>query len=73
MHDDPAALAGEQLRAACGPVQEGAGGFSAEQALLLAFDAAADRVDEVRYWSLAELAGGPDATFVAARCAELLR
>ena len=51
--------------------QEGAGGLSAENALSLAFEAAASRVDEVRYWSLAELAGGPDATFVAARCQEL--
>ena len=53
--------------------QEGAGGLSAENALSLAFEAAASRVDEVRYWSLAELAGGPDATFVTARCAELTR
>ena len=45
--------------------------YTAENALSLAFEAAASRVDEVRYWSLAELAGGPDATFVAARCQEL--
>lgn len=51
--------------------QEGAGGLSADDALTRAFEAAAERVDEVRYWSLAELAGGPDAAFVRRRCAEL--
>lgn len=54
--------------------QEGAGGYSAADALTLAFNAAARfGVDEVRYWQLAELAGGPDAEFVKARCKELPR
>jgi hypothetical protein len=68
------AKAAPRARMICGLAaydQEGAGGYSAEQALLLAFEAAASRVDEVRYWSLAELAGGPDATFVKKRCQEL--
>ena len=70
------AKAAPKARHICGLAaydQEGAGGFSAQQALLLAFQAATDEVDEVRYWSLAELAGGPDAAFVKARCAELTR
>ena len=73
---DTWAKAAPKARLVCGLAaydQEGAGGFSAEQALLLAYDAAADRVDEVRYWQLAELAGGPDAEFIRARCKELPR
>ena len=68
------AKAAPKARMICGLAaydQDGAGGYGAEQALLLAFDAAAEKVDEVRYWSLAELAGGPDAAFVRRRCAEL--
>lgn len=53
--------------------QEGAGGHTAQHAVMLAYDAAAALVDEVRYWSLAELAGGPDAEFVSRRCQELTR
>lgn len=51
--------------------QEGAGGLHAPEAMRRAFDAAAARVQAIRYWSLQELAGGPDAAFVRARCAEL--
>lgn len=53
--------------------QEGLLGLSAQEAMLLAFEVPYDAadVDEVRYWSLAELAGGPDAAFVRRRCAEL--
>ena len=71
---DTWAKAAPKARMICGLAaydQDGAGGYSAEQALLLAFKAAGERVDEVRYWSLAELAGGPDAAFVKARCQEL--
>lgn len=53
--------------------QQGAGGLSAAEAMCRAFDAAQDAgVDEVRYWSLADL-DGPARAFVAARCAELHR
>lgn len=51
--------------------QEGAGGHDATTALRLAFDAAAEHVGEVRYWSLQELSGGTDAAFVRARCTEI--
>lgn len=55
--------------------QEGLLGLSANEAMSRALKVPFDApdVDEVRYWSLAELAGGPDATFVKARCAELNR
>ena len=51
--------------------QEGAGGLHAEEAMRRAFYAAATRVQAIRYWSLQELAGGHDAGFVRARCAEI--
>lgn len=55
--------------------QEGLLGLSAQEAMTLAFEVPYDAadVDEVRYWSLAELAGGPDAAFVRRRCSELKR
>lgn len=74
---DTWAKAAPKARLVCGLAaydQEGAGGYPAADALALAFDAAARKgVDEVRYWQLAELAGGPDAEFVKARCQELRR
>jgi hypothetical protein len=51
--------------------QDGAGGLPAAEALRRAYDAAAEHVTEIRYWSLQELSGGTDAAFVRARCAEL--
>ena len=51
--------------------QEGAGGLSADQAMARAYNAAAIRVEAIRYWSLQELAGGKDAAFVRERCAEI--
>ncbi len=51
--------------------QEGAGGHPAARAMQLAFDAAAAETDELRYWSLEALEGGPAHTFVKARCAAL--
>ena len=68
--------AAPHARLACGLAaydQEGLHGLPARVAMGLAFDAAAAEVDEVRYWSLAELAGGPDAEFVRSRCQELRR
>ncbi|MBT9557372.1 MAG: hypothetical protein IV100_15135 [Myxococcales bacterium] len=73
---DTWAKAAPKARLVCGLAaydQEGAGDMSANDALSAAFNAAAERVDEARYWQLAELAGGPDAAFVKARCAELPR
>ena len=51
--------------------QEGAGGLSADQAMARAYNAAAIRVEAIRYWSLQELAGGRDAAFVRERCSEI--
>lgn len=53
--------------------QDGAGGLSGPEAMRRAFDAAAQHVTEVRYWSLQELSGGMDAAFVRARCAGIRR
>lgn len=52
--------------------QEGAGGFSAQEAMSRAWDAAESAgVAAVRYWDLGALAQGAPRLFVTARCAEL--
>ena len=51
--------------------QDGASGLSGPEAMRRAFDAAAQHVTEIRYWSLQELSGGQDAAFVRQRCAAL--
>lgn len=51
--------------------QDGAGGLSGPEAMRRAYDAAAEHVTEIRYWSLQELSGGQDAAFVKQRCAPL--
>lgn len=69
--------AAPHARLACGLAaynQDGLHGLPAREAMGRAFAAAvAAGVTEVRYWSLADLAGGPDADFVRARCQERRR